>query len=168
MQERRTIGLAAAVVVLLVMGAYTALAGEDGTFRMLRSYQHSYITIDHGTESFTGGILRGTDTITSSSGGLFVEGANSSSECLVFSRSGDAGIALEAPCVNTDESGDLLYSVAVRDEGNIGVGGGGAGRWELRGGTGKYEGLSGECTYQTQYLEGNWLVAVGDCSWSKP
>ena len=73
---------------------------------MLRGYQHSYITIDHGDESFTGGILRGTDTISASSGGPFVEGAHSQSECLVFSRSTDVGISLQAPCVNVDEAGD--------------------------------------------------------------
>lgn len=44
----------------------------------------------------------------------------------------------------------------------------GGGRWELRGGTGRYEGITGRCTYQTQYLEGGRVVAAGTCEWSIP
>ena len=146
------------------VAAAAAVSGADegGTFQMLRSYQHSYITVDHGSRSFTGGILRGTNT--SSSGGPFVEGAHSRSECLVFACSSDGGISLEAPCVNVDDDGDRLYSMARRDQGTIGAGGGG--RWELYGGTGKYAAVTGRCTYQTQYLDDGWLVATGTCEWS--
>ena len=156
----------AAVAAVLAMTAHVAVADESGTFRMLRSYQHTYVTIDHGAESYTGGILKGTETIISSSGGPFVEGVNSVSECLVFSRSSNGSISLQAPCVNVDGSGDQLYSVALREQGSISAAGGGGGRWELRGGTGKYEGVTGDCTYQTQYLEGGWAVLVSDCKWS--
>jgi len=157
---------AAAVAALLVVAAHTAAADESGTFFMLRSYAHSYITVEHADESYTGGILRGTQTILDSSGGPFADGMNSTSDCLVFSRSSDAGIALEAPCVNTDGDGDVLYSTALREQGTIGTGGG-TGRWELRGGTGKYQGITGVCDYQTQYLEGNRAVTAGECTWSK-
>ena len=167
MTMRMATVVAVVIVIVLALAAQTVAADEEGTFRMLRSYQHSYITIDHGAESYTGGILRGTDTILASSGGPFVEGAHSRSECLVFSRGTEAGIALEAPCVNIDQDGDRVYSVAVREQGTIGAGGGGDGRWELRGGTGKYEGITGRCTYQTQYLEGGWVVAVGTCDYRR-
>ena len=49
----------------------------------------------------------------------------------------------------------------------IGAGGGGGGRWELHGGTGKYAAVTGRCTYQTQYLDDGWLVATGTCEWSR-
>ena len=166
MFERMTIGIAAAVA-LLVAGAGTALADESGTFFMLRSYQHSYITVEHSDESYTGGVLKGTQTVLDSSGGPFADGMHSTSECLVFSHSSDAGITLEAPCVNTDLDGDLLYTTAIRDQGTIGTGGGGEGRWELRGGTGKYAGITGTCPYTTQYLAGDRLVTTGECTWSK-
>ena len=159
------VATAAAAAAVLALAAQTAVA-DDGTFRILRSYQHSYVTIDHGGESYTGGILKGTDTIIDSSGAPFAEGAHSGSECLVFSHSTGGGISLQAPCVNVDEDGDRLHSVFLRDQGTIGTGGGGAGRLELNGGTGKYEGVSGSCEYQTQYLEGGWVVVVGTCQWS--
>ena len=152
---------------LLVMAAHTAAADEGGTFFMLRSYQHSYITVVHGDETYTGGTLHGSQTVLDSSGGPFADGMHSTSECLVFSRSSDAGITLEAPCMNTDTDGDVLYSTALRGQGTVGTGGGGAGRWELRGGTGKYQGITGSCDYQTQYLEGDMVVTTGVCTWSK-
>lgn len=159
--------MVAAAVALLMVAAHTAAADESGSFFMIRSYQHSYITIEHTDASYTGGILKGTQTIIESSGGPFADGMLSTVECLVFSRSSDDGIALEAPCVGTDLDGDLLYSTALRDHGTVGTGGGGAGRWHLRGGTGKYQGITGSCPYATQYLTGDWVVTTGECTWSK-
>ena len=156
-----------AAVALLMVAAHTAAADESGSFFMIRSYQHSYITIEHTDASYTGGILKGTQTIIESSGGPFVDGMLSTVECLVFSRSSDDGIALEAPCVGPDLDGDILYSTALRDRGTVGTGGGGAGRWVLRGGTGKYQGITGSCPYDTKYLAGDWVVTTGECTWSR-
>ena len=156
--------LAAAAAMLV---AQAAVAEESGSYRAIRSYHHEYITVDHGAETFTGGFLRGTRTIIESSGGPFVAGSNTRSQCLVYSRSSTDGIALEAPCTSTDAAGDTLYSRAIRNQGDVAVGGGGAGQWELLGGAGKYEGISGICSYRTEYLEGDWAVIVTDCTWTR-
>ena len=66
-----------------------------------------------------------------------------------------------------DEAGDRLYSVGIREQGTIEAGGAGGGRSELRGGTGKYAGIEGQCTYETQYLDGGWVVVLGACEWSR-
>ena len=165
MYFRRT--TVAALAAALVIAAAQAAFAESGTFRSVRSYHHEYITIDHGAETFTGGILRGTRTVVESSGGPFVVGSNSSSQCLVYSSSSDDGIALETPCTSTDAAGDTLYSRAMRKQGDVAVGGGGAGQWELIGGTGKYQGISGMCAYTTEYLEGDWALIHSDCTWSR-
>ena len=157
------VALAAALVVVAAQAAFA----ESGSFRSVRNYRHEYLTIDQGAETFTGGFLRGTRTVVESSGGPFVVGSNASSQCLVYSSSSDDGIALEAPCASTDAAGDTLYSRAIRNQGGVAVGGGGAGRWELIGGTGKYEGISGMCAYTTEYLEGDWAVIHSDCTWSR-
>ena len=156
--------LAATMTMMAVQAAY---AEESGTYRALRSFHHDYITIDHGERTFTGGVLTGTRTITESSGGPFVAGANSYTECLVFSSSSDDGITLQAPCVDTDTAGDVMHTRAVRNEGTVGTGGGGQGVWELLGGTGKYAGITGTCSYRTEYLEGGVAVVHADCTWSK-
>ncbi len=157
----------ALVAAVMMMAAQAVVAEESGSYRSLRSFHHDYITIDHDGRTFTGGMLTGTRTIIESSGGPFVEGANSYTECLVFSTSSEDGISLEAPCTDTDTSGDVMYTRAVRNEGTVGAGGGGEGVWELLGGTGRYEGVTGSCTYRTEYLEGGVAVVHADCTWTK-
>ena len=157
----------ALVAAVMMVAAQTVVAEESGSYRSFRSLEYGYLTIDHGGRTFTGGILRGTRTIIESSGGPFVEGANSYTECLVFSTSSEDSISLEAPCTDADASGDVMYTRAVRNEGTVGAGGGGEGVWELLGGTGKYADISGSCTYTTEYLEGGVAVVHADCAWSK-
>ena len=157
----------ALLAAVMMVAAQAAIAEESGSYRSLRSFHHDYITIDHGGQTFTGGMLRGTRTIIQSSGGPFVEGANSYTQCLVFSTSSEDSVSLEAPCMDTDTSEDVMYTRAVRNEGTVGAGGGGEGVWELLGGTGKYAGISGSCTYTTEYLEGGVVVVQADCAWSK-
>ena len=158
----------AAFVAVILTVAPAAFAQESGSFRSLRSYQHTYITVDHGDRTFTGGMLNGTRTIIESSGGPFAAGAHSVSQCLVFSRSADGGISLEAPCTDTDVSGDIMYTRAVRKQGDVTVGGGGEGVWELLGGTGAYRNITGSCSYDTEYIEGAFAVILADCAWSRP
>ncbi len=157
----------AAFVAVILTVAPAAFAQESGSFRALHSYQHTYITVDHGDRTFTGGIVNGTRTIIESSGGPFAAGAHSVSECLVFSRSADGGISLEAPCTDTDVSGDIMYTRAVRKQGDVTVGGGGEGVWELLGGTGAYRNITGSCSYDTEYIEGGFVVVLADCAWSR-
>ena len=157
----------ALAAAMTMMAAQAVYADESGSYRSLRSFRHDYLTIDHGGQTFTGGMLRGTRTIIESSGGPFAEGANSYTECLVFSTSTDDSISLEAPCTDTDTSGDVMYSRVVGNQGDVGAGGG-EGVWELLGGTGKYAGTTGSCSYHhTEYLEGGVGVVDADCTWSK-
>ena len=162
----RQMTVAALAAVLVLMAAPAAFA-DSGSFREVRSFHHEYITVDHGGEKFTGGILRGTVTIVDSSGGPFVAGANRPSDCLVFSRDSDGGIELDAPCTSTDADGDVVYSRAVRRQGDVAIGGGGAGTWQLLGGTGKYAGISGNCSYTTEYLAGSRVAVLSECTWSR-
>ena len=160
--------VAVLAAAMMMVAAQAALAQDSGTFRTLRSYHYDYITVDQGERTYTGGVITGTGTIIESSGGPFMDGANRYSECLVFSSSVDGSLSLlEAPCADTDTSGDILYSRAVREQGDVAAGGGGAGVWELLGGTGKYAGVTGTCSYVTEYLEGGVVVVMADCTWSK-
>ena len=54
------------------------------------------------------------------------------------------GISLAAPCVDTDTSGDVMYTRAVRNEGTVGAGA------VARACGSKYEGVTGTCSYRTE------------------
>ncbi len=140
---------------------------ESGTYVQVISLLTNYTQSERGAETVTGGSSSGTVTTIQSSGGLFVEGSSGLFECIVFAKKSAAGMELEAPCTSTDTSGDKVFSVAKRRSGDVNTGGGGQGRSELLGGTGKYSGLTGSCTYKVDFLPGNRVVSVSKCDWQR-
>ena len=150
----------------VLYGAHAAVAAESGSFKALTTDIHDYTTLEQHGQTITGGPTHGTMTVIESSGDLFVEGESSAITCIVYSKSSDAGIDLEAPCTVTDSSGDTFFMLAVRKLGSIEVGGDGT--WKLSApSTGKYAGLSGDCTYTTNYLSDKRLVTFTNCEWQK-
>ena len=156
-------GFSKFMAAVLLMAAQVAVA-DSGTFEILRGLQREYVTVDHGTEVYVGGFLRGTSTITASSGGPFVVDEPSVTECLVFSRRSDESITIETPCVSEDSDGDVFFTSGTRDQGTT-IEAGGEGRVALRGGTGKYEKVRGSCSYRARYVDG-WVMIIGSCEWT--
>jgi hypothetical protein len=140
---------------------------ESGTYGQVVSLLTNYTKSERGTETVIGGSSGGTVTTIQSSGGPFVEGSSGIFECIVFAKRTGTGMDLEAPCTSTDASGDKLYSIAKRKAGDVNPGGGGEGRSELLGGTGKYSGITGSCTYKADYLAGNHVVTISKCQWQR-
>ena len=144
-------------------------AQESGSFRILQSYVQDFTTIEHAGGTATAGTLVGTSTIMESSGPPFAEGETGVAKCLVYVRAPRNGaVELEAACTVTDGTGDEMYLLARRRDGNIAAGGGGAGRFEVLGGTGKFADVSGECPYTTQYHPENHADVSGTCTWQRP
>jgi len=156
----------------LVMPLSPALAQTSGQFTMVGSFAYSYEQIQHGSTIFTAGNLEGGATIVSSSqGALFPEGRNFLRSCLVFSEESADGLSLRAPCTltETQEDGeDTLFLVSTREQGGLGeASSGGTGRMDLLGGTGKYADITGQCSYEAQYLTTDILVIMAECAWSQ-
>ena len=165
--DRLIVATLAVVVLLPLFTARTAVAEESGSVTVLSSYARDYTTIEHTGGKVTGGTLTGTSTVLQSSGAPFVEGANSNSDCITYVRMSETGIDLKAPCTTTDADGDRLFMISMRAAGDIQDGGGGPGRVEIIGGTGKYAGISGSCSYDTEYLPDNRVVTSARCDWKK-
>lgn len=144
-----------------------AATEESGSFSMIRVQVQDYTTFEHAGGSVFGGALEGTSTILESSGGPFVEGEHSVSTCVAYGKRGATSMDLEIPCATTDASGDRLDSLSKRVAGGVEAGGGGEGRMELLGGTGKYAGITGSCGYEVGYLAGKRLVLMADCTWRR-
>ena len=151
----------------VLCAAHTAMAEESGSVRLIRTYVQDYTTINHADARVTGGTLEGVVTILESSGGPFVEGTHGRATCVVYIKRAEAGFDLEVPCETTAPSGDRWYTLSQRREGNVEAGSGGPGTMEILGGTGAYEGVSGSCTYDVDYLADNWVVMIADCTWQR-
>ncbi len=163
----RTAAAALFAATGVVVGAQGAVAKESGSFRMLMSGVTDYTRIDHAGTKVTGGSLSGTITVLRSSGGAFAEGETHLLACVVYATTSETDTDVRAACTITDASGDSWFARAQRRAGEIKEGGGGGGKWELAGGTGKYAGLGGSCPYDVEYLPGNRLVSTAECAWKR-
>jgi hypothetical protein len=157
-------------IIFLPLGFSLALAlhahADSGSFEAAASFTTNYSKLEFAGQVITGGSIHGSVTIIKSSGSLFDESSSGVLDCIVYAKKSDAGLDLEAPCSNTDSSGDKVFYIARRKAGDMNAGG--QGRQELIGGTGKYAGLSGSCTFKTDYLTGNLAVTRQKCQWQKP
>ena len=164
-------GITAATLVFIaaafVSGPQTAAAEESGNFRLLLSATTDYTTIDQADVKFIAGGLEGTMSVIRSSGEPFSEGADYLAECVVYGMVEKAAMDVRSDCTMTDDVGDSWFVQARRKAGDIEDGGGGGGRYQLLGGTGKFVGVSGDCSYETKYLPGNRLTTRTDCAWQK-
>ena len=151
----------------LVGAAPAALGQETGAFTYFISFNYDYTSVELGEFTAVGGPVAGTITILESSGEPFVEGENGLIACLVYGKRHDERVDLEAPCTITVTSEDKWFMILLRDVGGITLGVAVEGRADILGGTGTYAGVTGSCTYTTEYLDDTWLVTSADCEWSK-
>ncbi len=158
------------LVLLLLLGVLGPTAGhaeKSGEFTLEQLYVHDYETVKHADTVYTGGLIEGTGTVVSSSGDPFVEGHAIANRCLVFVEQTDDLSVVNASCIFTDTDGDELFLIANRGIGEVGEGEGGAGRWGIEGGTGKFTDMSGVCSYRVEYLPDNELATRAQCMWEK-
>jgi hypothetical protein len=148
--------------------APTASLAEGGSYEQVWSLLANYIKSERGGEIVTGGSSSGTATTIQSSGSPFVEGSSDLAECIVFAKRSATGFELEAPCTTTSSAGDKIFTVARRRTGDVTVGSAGDGRTQIVGGTGKFSGITGNCTYKVENLPASHVVAIVKCDWQKP
>lgn len=108
----------------------------------------------------------GTITFIHSSGAPFVEGTSATVQYASFSKKTPSGFELEADGVATFSSGDTLLLVFKRQSGDLAAGTSGDGTLQLAGGSGRFAGVSGQCTYKVDNLPANWNVTIAKCEWS--
>lgn len=160
--------MAMAVTMTGLLAGVEAVAQESNSFRSLGSFHRDYTTFEHAGGTVTGGSLTGTITVIESGGEPFRVGHSSLIVCVVYSKVPDEGAPdIEASCTTTDASQDRQYMIAKRNSGDMGDSGSGDGLLELLGGTGKYAGITGTCSYTTEYLSDSWHVSDTDCNWQR-
>ena len=158
---------------ILLFGVFLGLAtgvfaDDSGSFDMMTIWKQDYHSMNWPEQHFTIGTLEGTSTIMESSGDPFPVGVHHLSTCLVYAKRAEGRYKLEAHCTLLDESNDAFHIRAIRDTGDTESGGGGPGRWEFMGGTGKYSGIVGGCDYVVKYLDDERTInRASDCKWHK-
>ena len=170
MSIRNRIGAVLVVAVGTLCAVQMASADhhvKSGSFEYVLSAVTEFTAVEQLDYVVRAGTLDGTVTIIKSSGGPFEAGSSGTVSGVGYIKKSAAGIDLESPGAITDSSGDTWYAVARRSAGDQAVGGGGAGRQEIAGGTGKYEGITGTCEYIVDYLPDNKIVTRSTCQWQR-
>ena len=170
MSIRNQMGVALVFVLGNLCAVQMAAAdhhAKSGSFEYVLSAITDFTAVEQLDYVVRAGTLDGTVTIIKSSGGPFEAGSSGTVSGIGYIKKSAAGIDLESPGTFTDSSGDKWYSVARRSAGDQAVGGGGAGRQEIAGGTGKYEGITGACEYIVDYLPDNKIVTQSTCQWER-
>ena len=141
---------------------------EEGSYEYSYVGSHSFAKVNTLDGTITGGKLEGISIIMKSIGNLYQIGQNSENTCIILSKkvTKSKNSDLEAFCESTDlETGDKTFAYNIRKEGTADSGSQGRGKQTIVGGTGKYEGISGECNYTVKYLPNNKLTTVGKCDY---
>ncbi len=147
-----------------------ATAGEKGTMDFVQSILiANQMAIEQGDHKMIAIVGNGTITFSNSDGGPFTEGSSAILSVIAYIKQTENGMNLESPMSVSDPSGDKLFMVMRRSTGTFDSGGGGQGRAELGGGTGKFAGVTGSCPYEVDFLDGgNVVVRATGCNWEKP
>lgn len=160
------------ILASLAASLSPALAQTSGQFSLAGSFTYSYDKVQQGSTTFTAGSTEGADLVTSGGDALFPEGKSFLTSCVVFSEDSADGLSLKAPCTfmeSEEVDGDELYALLTREQGDLGAADrGGEGRVDLVGGTGKYANITGQCSYDAQYISASTAVITRDCIWNKP
>ena len=170
MSIRNQIGAVLVVAVGTLCAVQTAVADhhvKSGTFQFIQALNTDYTLVEQSEQTITAGSLKGSVTITKSSGGPVEEGSSQAQVAVIYIKKSSAGIDLIADGTQTDSDGDKRFLNGRRTAGDIAVGGGGQGTQEMTGGTGKYEGITGTCKYTVDYLPENRIVTRGICEWKR-
>lgn len=148
----------------LVLNAHS----EEGSYEYSYVGSHNLSAVNTPEGTITGGKLDGIFTVIKSTGKLFSTGQNTNSICIILSKktNKNKNSELEAYCESTDlETGDKTFAYNIRKEGTVNSGSKGQGKQTIIGGTGKYKGISGECSYTVKYLPNNKLTTLGSCDY---
>ena len=141
---------------------------EEGSYEYSYVGSHNLAKVNTLDGTVVGGKLEGISIIMKSEGSLYQVGQNSENTCIIISKkdSKSKNSSLEAFCESTNlETGDKTFSYNIRKEGTADSGSKGRGKQTIIGGTGKYEGINGECNYVVKYLPSNKLTTVGTCNY---
>ena len=141
--------------------------GGGGKFNMIVTAGHDYKSIQHMDGRAFAGVLEGMAQVTKSTGDPFPVGMHFDMKCVVYGKTRPKGVDLQTSCTGADigDPNVLLYMTGSRAGGTVEKGGGGVGAVELVGGTGPFEGITANCSYDASYPGPKRSLTLMECDW---
>ncbi len=125
---------------------------------MMAHFDRQQTVLAQGEVTVAAGASPGIVVVFDGTAEPFRSGVFDSQTVFLSRRAGDM-VSVEGYSVRTDADGDEWYSRLERR--------GEDGRYEITGGTGKYLGLTGTCSYGTTALSDGGGVNLASCEWRR-
>ena len=108
-------------------------------------------------------------TVTKSDNDLFTVNENSYGNLManIIRTTKSMDLTGYGTITSATNSNDKIFAENIRKVGDIKTGTGGKGKSKIVGGTGKYAGITGECTYVVSYHSDNKMSSVQECTYKK-
>ena len=108
-------------------------------------------------------------TVTKSDNDLFTVNENSYGNLManIIRTTKSMDLTGYGTITSATNSNDKIFAENIRKVGDIKTGTGGKGKSKIVGGTGKYTGITGECTYVVSYHSDDKMSSVQECSYKK-
>ena len=108
-------------------------------------------------------------TVTKSDNDLFTVNENSYGNLManIIRTTKSMDLTGYGTITSATNSNDKIFAENIRKVGDIKTGTGGKGKSKIVGGTGKYAGITGECSYTVSYHTEDKMSSILDCSYTK-
>ena len=155
--------------ITLILFGITNVYAESGTYSSSAVCDYDKSAINTNNKMVISLYFNCIATVIKSDNDLFPVNQNSYVNLLtsVIKTSNSMDLTGYGTLTSATDSNDKYFTENNRKVGDIKKGTGGKGKSKIVGGTGKYSGITGECTYVVNYHSDDKMSSVQDCTFKK-
>ena len=155
--------------ITLILFGITNVYAESGTYSSSAVCDYDKSAINTNNKMVISLYFNCIATVIKSDNDLFPVNQNSYVNLLtsVIKTSNSMDLTGYGTLTSATDSNDKYFTENNRNVGDIKKGTGGKGKTKIVGGTGKYAGITGECSYTVSYHTEDKMSSILDCSYTK-
>ena len=157
------------LLILLLLFGFNNVYAESGTFSSSAVCEYDKSAINTNNKMVISLYFECISTVTKSDNDLFTVNENSYGNLManIIRTSKSMDLTGYGTITSATNSNDKMFAENIRKVGDIKTGTGGKGKSKIVGGTGKYFGITGECTYIVSYHSDDKMSSVQECTYKK-
>ena len=157
------------LLFLLFLFGFNNVYAESGTYSTSAVCEYDKSAINTNNKMVISLYFECISTITKSDNDLFVVNDNSYANLManIIKTSNSMDLTGYGTLTSATNSNDKYFTENNRKVGDIKKGSSGKGKSKIVGGTGKYAGIIGECSYMVSYHTEDKMSSIVDCSYTK-
>ena len=157
------------LLILLFLFGFNSVYAESGNYSTSTVCDYTKSAIDTNNKMVISLYFECISTVTKSDNDLFTVNENSYGNLManIIRTTKSMDLTGYGTITSATNSNDKIFAENIRKVGDIKTGTGGKGKSKIVGGTGKYAGITGECTYVVSYHSDDKMSSVQECKYKK-